>query len=575
MKKNFTRLCFTIAGLLSVYLLSAQVTSPVMQPRKKGITSAEKNNYQPVFNNTLVTTANAPLSRGLTDGADVRMHPSANVQAEVTIAVNKAFPLNLLASANTLNGPFEYNQGYYYSTDGGATWNGRDSLQNISVSSVSGDPSVCYAADGTAFITSVNASSGYWFQKSFNGGANWSSGKKGSNTFSFDKEMADADDQTASPYKNNFYCSWTNFSSGNGSVEFNRSTDKGINFSTPITLRSGTIGFGQGTNVQSGPDGEVYVCWADHNALISPYKADNLGFTKSVNGGVTFDAFRKVFPYKGIRVDGFDPTFNFSRVNDFPSMAVDKSTGTHRGRIYVAYPAKFNDTGKAVIYVRFSDDKGTTWSTGKVVNIPESRQSFFPWIAVDDVTGRIWVVYLSLDKPSGFSTNTYVSVSPNGGNTWYNQKVSDVPHITKAIDNNNFAYGYAGDYIGIEAYNGVAHAVWADNRNGSWQAYSSSITEHNFDAITAGDNTNANAIVKNAVKITAGPNPFTDYIHIESSAKMSLVQLCSQSGIVVKQWKNIVSGVYSVSDVPHGMYIIKIITAQEKQQAYSQGLIKF
>lgn len=114
-------------------------------------------------------------------------------------------------------------------------------------------------------------------------------------------------------------------------------------------------------------------------------------------------------------------------------MAVDKSNGTRRGRIYVTYAAKQNGTGKAVIYIRWSDNQGTSWSTAKEISISNGRQNWFPWMAVDDSNGSVYVAYLSLDATTGFSTNTYAAVSNDGGATFTNQRVSNVAHITAPI----------------------------------------------------------------------------------------------------------------------------------------------
>ncbi|MEO6837640.1 MAG: hypothetical protein ABI185_04590 [Ginsengibacter sp.] len=84
------------------------------------------------FNPTVPTKPNTSTNPNgvytITDGQDVRVFPSANVQAEVHISVNKLNPNNLVASANTYLGT--YNQGYYYTLNGGNTWNGADQLQN-------------------------------------------------------------------------------------------------------------------------------------------------------------------------------------------------------------------------------------------------------------------------------------------------------------------------------------------------------------------------------------------------------------------------------------------------------------
>ena len=176
-----------------------------------------------------------------------------------------------------------------------------------------------------------------------------------------------------------------------------------------------------------------------------------MGFCSSTNGGVNFTAPIRVIAYTGIRQynsvlgDDENPNFNMTRVNDFPSMAVDKSNGPRSGRIYVAFAARENGTGKAIIQVSWSDNQGTSWSAPLTVSIPNGTQSWFPWITVDASTGLIYVVYYSFDQPTGFSTNTYVATSNDGGATFSNQKVSSVAHTTATIQ--PFLYGYAGDTL--------------------------------------------------------------------------------------------------------------------------------
>lgn len=284
--------------------------------------------------------------------------------------------------------------------------------------------------------------------------------------------MIAADDVNTSPYANNLYAGWT--AANNLFVQFNRSTNGASTFSAPINL---TAYWGQGANVQTGPNGEVYVCWADYNGnnILNNWTSNGLGFCSSLNGGANFSAPLRVINYTGIRQfnnvtnDDKNPNFNMTRVNDFPSMAVDKSNGSHRGRIYVALPVRQNGNGKAIIQVSFSDNKGVTWSTPVTVSISNGRQNWLPWISVDAATGLVYIVYYSFDQSSGNSTNTYVATSSDGGTTYTNQKVSSVSHITSSIS--PYASGYAGDYIGITSYGWKAYAAWMDNRTGQWQDY--------------------------------------------------------------------------------------------------------
>jgi hypothetical protein len=571
MKKIYTTNILVFAFLLLFNSIHAQSNKAASLQRKSDANA--QNIIPPVkkFNPPLVTKANPPAA-GLSDGPDVQILPSSNVQSEVMIALNKANPNNLLVSTNTLLGPVTYNQGFYSSSNGGASWTGSDQLQGIAGNKIDGDPSVAFSADGTAFMTSIGGgvfgTAGYWFQKSTDGGQNWSTGVKGNSGANFDKEMIASDNLSTSPFANNFYCGWTDFNTGNGAVAFNKSTDKGTTFSTKLILRSGTIGFGQGVNVQTGINGEVYVCWADHTQVVSPFKADGMGFAKSTNGGVSFTPYSVIFPYRGTRVDNTDATYNFTRVNDFPSMAVDKSTRSHRGRIYIAYPEANQVDNHSEIKVRYSDNGGTTWSSGVTVNIPTARQSFFPWVSVDDKNGIVWVVYYALDQATGYSTNTYVAASVNG-TQWFNTKVSDVPHITAPIDNNNFATGYAGDYIGIVAYNAVAHPVWMDNRNGTWQIYTSTVSAHSslVKAIEEED-----AVAANKILLSVSPNPASDVLHVNFNASIKSVSIYYASGTLAKQWNSGNMQSLNVAGLTSGVYTISVI--DDKGKSYSQQFIK-
>jgi hypothetical protein len=570
MKKFYTTNILLFVFLLLIGSLHAQTNKAALLQRK--LNANQQNVTSPVkkFNPPLITKANPPAA-GLTDGPDVQILPSSNVQSEVMIAINKANPSNLLVSTNTLLGPLTYNQGFYSSSNGGSTWTGSDQLQGIAGNKIDGDPSVAFGADGTAFMTSIGGgvfgTAGYWFQQSTDGGQNWSTGVKGNSGANFDKDMITSDNLSTSPFANNFYCGWTDFNTGNGAVAFNKSTDKGTTFSTKLILRSGTVGFGQGVNVQTGINGEVYVCWADHTQVVSPFKADGMGFAKSTNGGVSFTPYSVIFPYRGTRVDNTDATYNFTRVNDFPSMAVDKSTRSHRGRIYITYPEANQVDNHSEIKVRYSDNGGTTWSSGVTVNIPNARQSFFPWVGVDDKYGIVWVVYYALDQSTGYSTNTYVAASVNG-TQWFNTKVSDVPHITAPIDNNNFAAGYAGDYIGIVAYNAVAHPVWMDNRNGTWQIYTSTVTAHSSLVKAIEED----AIAANKTLLSVSPNPVANVLHVNFNATIKSVSIYYASGTLAKQWNSGNMQSLNVAGLTSGVYTISVI--DDKGKSYSQQFIK-
>lgn len=418
-----------------------------------------------------------PEILSLCEIADIRVFPSNIPQSEVHISINKLNNQSLLLSSNTF--PIGNSiQGAYWSNNNGVNWQGADILPNNEFGR--GDPSTAYDALGRGYIASMapNATAnpnGYFIQRTDNNGVNWLPQVNATGVIpGFDKEMIAADDVPTSPFANNLYCAWTVFG-GNTTVQFNRSTDGANTFSVPIILRNG---LGQGTNVQTGPNGEVYVCWADYTNGTIP--AQGLGFTRSLDGGVNFTPFTIPFNYSGIRVVFLhNPDFNNTRVNDFPSMSVDKSNGPRRGRIYVVYPERENGNGKSIIRLRWSDNQGTNWSAPTTISIPTARQSWFPWVSVDDTNGNVFVTYFCMENQNNWNTNTYVAASLDGFGTFQNRVVSDFSHVTAPIQ--PFFGGYAGDYIGITANGGRGFAAWMDDRNGTWQNYVSEVRAADID----------------------------------------------------------------------------------------------
>lgn len=431
---------------------------------------------------TLIICSNYLLNAQITatDNTDIRIFPSSIEQSEVHISINKTNPDNILASSNGQNfsgGGVTIHTVYYFSNDGGVTWSGSNTMPNNQEGY--SDPSTAFDASGRGYISVLpNALNGYLIQYSDDNCLTWSNSIRGVTLPSNlplgliqDKEMiVCVDEMQSSPYVDNFYCTWSDFNDS-GKVKINRSTDRATSFNTIKTLSTKA---GLGANVQTGPNGEIYVCWADYDGSNIP--AQNLGFAYSNNGGTSYLSSLP-FTYNGIKATyGPYNKFGNTRINDFPSMAVDKSCGDNRGRIFVTYP-EFDpqDTAKSIIRMRYSDNDGLLWSSATTISINYSRQSWFPWISVDDLTGLVTVIYYSLDGATGFSTNTYVAYSADGGSTWSNVKVSDESHVTKPIDYNDEQYGYAGDYIGISTFGGKSYAAWMDNRTGKWQIYVSRI----------------------------------------------------------------------------------------------------
>src|SRR4029078_7092648 len=259
MRKDLIKLCLCILVIFfSEKLLSQKLSAKkdllLTWQTKRDTAGKTIKSFTPTFHST-VTTKPVVSTSSVTDSKDKRIFPSPNVQSEVHISIDKNNPNSLVASANTLlgaqGGKVLYNQGYYFTWDGGKTWSGADFLQNAHSQFILGDPATAFANNHYAFLTTINFdlndfSYGYLFQKSQNGGDTWSFARQGRGdqyfTFGFDKLMIAADNSPSSPYVNNFYAAWTDFSIGNGEVLFNMSSDNGKTFTSPVILRTNIAG---------------------------------------------------------------------------------------------------------------------------------------------------------------------------------------------------------------------------------------------------------------------------------------------------------------------------------------------
>ena len=94
----------------------------------------------------------------------------------------------------------------------------------------------------------------------------------------------------------------------------------------------GDQGLVQGARVVVGPNGEVYVVYE----VLGQVDADFMKLRKSTNGGVSFGP-EVVVATEYSNFGTGAPGFNRNRGITFPSIAVDRSTGPYRGRVYVAF----------------------------------------------------------------------------------------------------------------------------------------------------------------------------------------------------------------------------------------------
>ncbi|MBN1198797.1 MAG: T9SS type A sorting domain-containing protein [Bacteroidales bacterium] len=368
---------------------------------------------------------------------------------EPSIIINPHNTNQVVAGANITN--------YYYSMDGGATWN-----QGVLTSSygVWGDPCLIVDTAGDFYYFHLsNAPSGSFIdrivcQKSTDGGASWNNGSyMGLNgNKAQDKEWAIVDQSN-----NQIYVTWTQFDDYGSSnpldssiIRFSRSLDGGESWSEAVRINKvagdcidsdNTV---EGAVPALGPNGEIYVAWAGPAGLV---------FTKSLDQGITWPAENSsVCDFPG----GWDYAISgIYRANGLPVTCCDLSEGPYRGRIYINWSDQRNGPDDTDVWLIFSDDGGLTWSDIKRVNDdPPGKQQFFTWMTIDQTTGYLYFVFYDRRNYSDNYTDVYLALSRDGGNTFDNIKISESPfNPTSSV--------FFGDYTNISVHNGIIRPVWA------------------------------------------------------------------------------------------------------------------
>lgn len=404
------------------------------------------------------------------------VHPSFNSQSEVPITRHPTNQNIMFASANTFGGGNAFSTGVYVTTNGGVTWFGSDTINNGSLNY--GDPGPAIDGDGRFLMSFISLSGRISNSVSTDNGINWATEiPVPGSTAQSDKNFSGADDVPTSPYYGRLYTVYTEFQGVNiDHVVISYSSDHGASWSTEAPVSPGPYfqHFHQGADIKVGPEGQVYVVWANN---LPTAVEDSLGFAKSTDGGVTWAVTRNnASNMEGIRNNG-QSFLNGIRANGFPRIAVDKTNGLRRGWIYVATSEKFVSpaTDVADIILHKSTDEGATWSKIRVnQDTPgTNKYQYMAAVNVDDNGGVNVIYYDTRNTPTNDSAQIYVSRSLDGGNTWTDILVSDHKFKPKAIQ--GLAGGYQGDYIGITSGNNGIWPYWCEDITGLYQAWTARV----------------------------------------------------------------------------------------------------
>jgi subtilisin-like proprotein convertase family protein len=404
---------------------------------------------------------------------NVRPHPSnLNQQCECYFARSPINQLFMIVANQPIRNTNNYiNAGIYFTTDGGLTWNGSDTLPAPASNDQRGDPGPTIDKNGRIIYTHLTSNTNFGGLRGM--GANYSTdgGLSYSATFDIevfsgvDKNLACTDDVPSSPFYGNSYMAYTHLvTSDNGYAA--RTTNGGVSWQPPVQLTSiSTSEFAQGHDCKVGANGDVYVIFTKA-LLVSPFTEDSVGFVKSTNGGVTYSVGPNAYNCNGSRSASFNGWG--IRTNGFPRIDVDKSGGPRNGWIYIVTD-EINQApagSDADVILHYSSNGGTTWSAGIRVNqdaLNNGKVQFFPAVRADEYGGVNVIYYDNRNfPPSGDSCSVFVSRSIDGGTTWTDIEIADHHFRPKLLPGINTM----GDYIGITSGNNKIWGCWMDDKTG-------------------------------------------------------------------------------------------------------------
>jgi len=255
------------------------------------------------------------------------------------------------------------------------------------------------------------------------------------------------------------YATWTQYdmyASSNpqdsANIMLSFSDDRGLSWTPSIRVNQyggnceGSSSTPIGAIPVAGPEQEVYVTWAYDEKIY---------FDRSMDGGVSW--LKKDVVVADQPGGWYLNVPGFGKASGAPVSGVDISYGDHHGTIYVNWADQRNGENDTDIWLSKSTDKGESWSEPVKVNDDEvvmmGRHQCYNWMAVDQITGHIYIVFYDRRNHTDKKTDVYLATSSDGGVTFKNEIISQEPFEPDADV-------YMGDHINISAYGGYVRPVW-------------------------------------------------------------------------------------------------------------------
>ncbi|PKP23148.1 MAG: glycosyl hydrolase [Bacteroidetes bacterium HGW-Bacteroidetes-21] len=439
---------------------------------------------------------------------------------EPSIAINPANPDHMIAGANLNH--------IYVTFNGGVTWS--QSFLSSASHGVWGDPCLAFDNFGHVYylhLANPPAGMGEWIdrivcQRSDDGGLTWNDGSAiGINGIKAqDKQWV-----TIDPSSGTLYVTWTQFDNYGSSstldssaIMFSKSTDFGVTWSTALRIShfAGNCidddDTPEGAMPALGASGDIFVTWSFNNKL---------WMNKSSDGGITWLPQETLI---GTQPGGWAYDIpGLSRCNGLPVLYSDMGNSSWHGNLYLNWSDQRNGTTDTDVWFKRSTDNGLTWSPDlRVNNDAPGKHQFMSWMAVDQITGFIWIVYYDRRDYTLNYTDVYLAVSRDGGLNFTEFKISETAF-------NPYPSVFFGDYTNISAHNNIIRPIWARQHMGELSIYTAMV-----DTIVSAPAIN---LIPFAEMDPGYPNPFDEQayftVKLHQSGKLN-IDVLDYRGIVVQ-----------------------------------------
>jgi hypothetical protein len=261
--------------------------------------------------------------------------------------------------------------------------------------------------------------------------------------------------------KQMLYAGWTQYdqypstdAGCKSNVMFSLASNAGNKWNKPVVIsRVPGSCFNDGTSPAGatpavGMEGRIYMAWSNNGVIF---------FDRSYDEGETW-LFNDMAIAKQeggwlLDIPGFGNTYNA------PTLMIDNSSSRYHGILYLVYADQRNGLTDTDIWVHRSVRFGDSWTPPVRINADDpGHHQFSPAMAIDQVTGNVFIVYYDRRNYTDNQTDVYMAFSTDGGSNFREKKISEKPFVASSIP--------FTDHTSISAHNGIIIPVWTRTDDG-------------------------------------------------------------------------------------------------------------